>query len=184
MNRSKLILASGALAVAATLLGTGCSADGDQTAAAVAPAQDEPRSDLTIEPAAGDSVVRFTGLVNSGEPLEVDLAGLDTLPQQTLTTYEPFVKSDVTFSGVSFADLLDAAGATGDAVLVHALDDYERTLDVDVLREPGVLLATREDGEEIPIPNGGPVRLVFPKDSEAGADPDLWVWSVDRLTVK
>ena len=32
--------------------------------------------------------------------------------------------------------------------------------------------------------NGGPVRLVFPEGSEAGADPDLWVWSVDQLTVK
>jgi len=183
MDRSKLILATAGMAAAA-LLGTGCSADGDRSTAAVAPAQGGPRSDLTIAPAAGDPVLVFTGLVNSGVPLEVDLAGLDALPQQKLTTYEPFVKSDVTFSGVSFTDLLDAAGATGDAVLVHALDDYERTLDVDVFREPGVLLATREDGEEIPIPNGGPVRLVFPRDSEAGAHPDVWVWSVDRLTVK
>ena len=183
MNRSRLILATAALAVT-TLVGAGCSADGDPSSAAIAPANDEPRADLTLAPAAGDPVLRFTGRVNAGEPLEVDLAGLDALPQQTLTTYEPFVKQDVTFTGVSFADLLDAAGASGGAVLVHALDDYERTLDVDVLREPGVLLATREAGEEIPIPNGGPVRLVFPDDSEAGADPDLWVWSVDRLTVK
>lgn len=181
MNRSKLVLATGAL-TALTLLGAGCSSN-DPAPAAAAPAA-EPRADLTLAPATGDPVLRFTGEIGTGEPLEVDLAGLDALPQRTITTYEPFVKQDVTFSGVTFADLLDAAGATGDSVIVHALDDYERTLDVDVLRQPGVLLATREEGKEIPIPNGGPVRLVFPQDSKAGADPDLWVWSVDLLTVK
>ncbi len=183
MNRSKLALTT--LAVAAvTLLGAGCASDAEPTAAAVETQQAEPRADLTIAPAEGDPVVTFTGLVNGGKPLVVDLAALDALPQQTVTTYEPFVKAETTFTGVAFADLLDAAGAEGEAVLVHALDDYERTIDTAVLREPGVLLATREAGEEIPIPNGGPVRLVFPEGSEAGADPDLWVWSVDQLTVK
>lgn len=182
MHRSKLALVGGALALA-TMLSTGCSADSNRTAAAVAPAKAEPRADLSLAPAEGDPVVSLTGLVDSDGPLEVDLAGLDALPQQRLTTYEPFLKADVVFSGVSFADLLDAAGATGDSVLVHALDDYERTIDIDVLREPGVLLATREAGEEIPVLNGGPVRLVFPEGSTAGADPDLWVWSVDRLSV-
>lgn len=181
MISSKLVLATGALTVVA-LLGAGCaSEDGSPTRSAQAP---EPRADLTLAPATGEPVVQLTGLVGSGEPLEVDLAGLDALPQQKLTTYEPFLKKDVAFSGVSFADLLDAADASGTSVLVHALDDYERTLTVDDLRQPGVLLATREGGEEISLPNGGPVRLVFPKDSEAGADPDLWVWSIDRLTVR
>ena len=183
MNRSKLLLTTLAVATLA-LVGTGCSTEGDPTAAAVEGRPAEPRTDLTIAPPSGDPVVTFTGLVNAGQPLAVDLQALDGLPQQTITTYEPFVKTDVTFSGVSFADLLDAAGAEGDAVLVHALDDYERTIGIDVLREPGVLLATREAGAEIPVPNGGPVRLVFPEGSAAGADPDLWVWSVDRLTVK
>ena len=183
MKRSKLALT--ALAVAAvTLLGAGCSTEADPTAAAAEPRQAQPRADLTIAPATGDPVVTLTGLVNDGLPLGVDLAALDALPQQTITSYEPFVKAEVTFTGVSFADLLDAAGADGDEVLVHALDDYERTIGTEVLREPGVLLATREAGEEIPVPNGGPVRLVFPEGSEAGADPDLWVWSVDRLTVQ
>lgn len=181
MHRPKLALTAGALALMATL-GAGCSTDGDSTDTAAGQAR--PRTDLTITPATGDPLVTFTGLVNAGKPLVVDLAALDALPQQTITTYEPFLKTDVTFSGVSFSDLLGAAGATGGAVLVHALDDYERTIGTDVLRRPGVLLATREAGEEIPIRNGGPVRLVFLHGSPSGADPDLWVWSVDRLTVK
>lgn len=180
MHRSKLAMAS-ALALTA-LLGTACTADGGRSATAAVPTE-RPRADLTLAPAEAEPVLRLTGLVGTGRPLEVDLAGLDALPQQALTTYEPFLKTTVTFNGVSFADLLDAAGATGDKVLVHALDDYERTIPTAALREPGVLLATREAGEEIPISEGGPVRLVFPEDSTTGADPDLWVWSVDRLSV-
>jgi hypothetical protein len=179
-HRSKLALAT-ALALTA-LLGTACTTDGGTDAGAVVPPA-QPRADLTLAPAEGDPVLRLTGLVGTGRPLDVDLLSLDGLPQQSVTTYEPFLKTTVTFSGVAFADLLDAAGASGQDVLVHALDDYERTIPANALREPGVLLATREGGEEIPIPEGGPVRLVFPEDSPTGADPDLWVWSVDRISV-
>ena len=58
---------------------------------------------------------------------------------------------------------------------VHALDDYEATLDVAVLSEPGVMLATQVDGKAIDIASGGPVRLVFPPSSKEGKDSDLWV---------
>ena len=67
---------------------------------------------------------------------------------------------------------------------IHALDDYQATLDTAVLREPGVLLATKVDGKDIALKSGGPVRLVFPASSKEGKDTDLWVWSIDQITVK
>ena len=88
------------------------------------------------------------------------------------------------FTGVGFADLLNAAKATGQSITVHALDDYEVTLDAAVLREPGVMLATHADGKPIDGASGGPVRLVFPASSESGGDSDLWVWSIDQITVE
>jgi hypothetical protein len=90
----------------------------------------------------------------------------------------------MTFTGVGFADLLTAAKATGKSVTIHALDDFEATLDVAVLREAGVLLATRADGKLLELKAGGPVRLVFPPSSKAGKDTNLWVWSIDQITVK
>lgn len=177
------------LAAAALLLsllggaGAGCAADAE-TQSDAASSSPESRTDLSLKPAVAEPIVKFAGLVNDGEPVSVDLASFDALPQQTLTTFEPFVKKDITFTGVGFADLLDAAAASGSSVTVHALDDYVRTMDAAVLREPGVLLATRQAGELIPIAEGGPVRLVFPDGSEAGADSDLWVWSVDLITVR
>ena len=123
-------------------------------------------------------------MVNGGQPLSADLASINALPMQTLTVVEPFLKETMTFTGVAFADLLTAARATGNSVTIHALDDYEATLDTAVLREPGVLLATRVDGEDIEVSSGGPVRLVFPPSSETGKDSDLWVWSIDQITVE
>jgi len=128
--------------------------------------------------------VTFSGLVNGGQPLTADLASLDALPNQTLTVVEPFVKQSITFTGVGFADLLNATQATGQSITLHALDDYEVTLDFAVLAEPGVMLATQADGKPIDGASGGPVRLVFPASSESGKDTDLWVWSIDHITVE
>jgi hypothetical protein len=125
----------------------------------------------------------FKGLVNGGRPIAADLASFDALPTQSLTVVEPFVKKSMTFTGVGFADLLNAAKATGKSVTVHALDDFTQTLDTTRLREAGVLLATRVNGKVIEVKSGGPVRLVFPPSAEAGKNTDHWVWSIDQITV-
>jgi hypothetical protein len=160
----------------------GCGVD---TAPTVAPpASESPKAPLALEPATGKPIVTFKGLVNGGKPLSADMASFNALPKQTLTVLEPFVKKSVTFSGVGFADLLAAAEVTGKSVTIHALDDYEATFDAAVLREPGVLLATRADGKAIDVSAGGPVRLVFPPSSETGKDTDTWVWSIDQIIVE
>jgi hypothetical protein len=169
------------VAVLVGLFATGCGAADVPTATSPptkAPAQ------LVLAPATGKPIVTLTGLVNDGQPLVADLASLNALPSQTLTVVEPFVKQSMTFTGVGFADLLNAARATGRSITLHALDDYEVTLDVTVLQEPGVMLATQADGKPIDGASGGPVRLVFPASSESGKDSDLWVWSIDLITVE
>lgn len=143
-----------------------------------------PASVLVLKPAAGPSILTLTGLVNGGRPLAVDLASFDALPAQRLTIIEPFVKKSMTFTGVSFADVLTSAKATGRSVTIHALDDFKATVNVAVLREPGVLLATRVNGKAIALKSGGPVRLVFPPSSVEGKDTNLWVWSIDQITVR
>ena len=169
------------VALLATLLMAGCGAAA--TPAADPPSMGEAPAPLTLNPALGKPIVTFGGLVNGGQPLTADLASLDALPGQTLTVMEPFLLQSMTFTGVGFADLLNAAEATGQSVTIHALDDYQVTLDSAVLREPGVMLATRADGKPIDGASGGPVRLVFPASSASGKDTDLWVWSIDQITV-
>jgi len=167
--------------VLVSLLVSGCGAAAEPTS--VAPQAGEAPAQLVLKPATGKPIVTFNGLVNGGQPLAVDLASFSALPEQRLTVVEPFVRQAMTFTGVGFADLLNAAKATGQSVTLHALDDYEVTLDAAVLREPGVMLATQADGKPIDVASGGPVRLVFPASSASGKDTDLWVWSIDEITV-
>ena len=170
------------VAVLASLLAAGCGASAPPTAAT--PQTVQASAQLVLKPATGQPIVTFTGLVNGGQPLAADLASLNALPSQTLTIVEPFMMQSMTFTGVGFADLLNAANATGQSITLHALDDYEVTLDAAVLQEPGVMLATQADGKPIDGASGGPVRLVFPASSESGKDTDLWVWSIDQITVE
>ena len=165
--------------VGALVVGCGVDTDPDAVAPHVAA-----KTPLVFEPAVGKPIVMFEGLVNGGKPMSADLASFDALPKQTLKVIEPFLKKSMTFTGVSFADLFNAAQATGKSVTVHALDDYEVTFKVAVLRDQGALLATAVDGKTIEISDGGPVRLVFPASSEVGKDGDMWVWSIDNITVE
>jgi len=165
------------------MLGAGCST-GAKPAAVATRTSEMAKVQLVLQPAATKPIVTFKGLVNGGKPLAVDLASFDALPRQSLTIVEPFVKKSMTFTGVGFADLLTAAKATGKSVNIHAVDDFEATLSVAVLREAGVLLATRADGKLIELKSGGPVRLVFPPSSAAGKDTNNWVWSIDQITVE
>lgn len=172
-----------ALALLLGALGSGCGT-GSKPVAVAPPASAKPAANLVLKPAPGTPIVTFKGLVNGGRPLAVDLASFDALPTQRMTIMEPFLKKTMTFSGVSFSDLLSAAKATGESVTIHALDDFHATVNTATLRESGVLLATRANGKAIDLKSGGPVRLVFPPSSAAGKDTNLWVWSIDQITVK
>jgi len=171
------------VAVLVGVLGGGCASE-TEPAAVSTQASATASAALVLKPAAGKSIVTFTGLVNGGHPLAADLASFDALPTQRLTVIEPFVKRSMTFTGVGFADLLTSARATGKTVTIHALDDFTATLDASRLREAGVLLATRANGKVMDVKSGGPVRLVFPPSSEAGKNTDHWVWSIDQITLK
>ncbi len=136
----------------------------------------------------GKPVLTVKGAVtnrNDGGAVVFDLRTLGTMATVTTSTYEPFVKKDMTFTGVPMADLLARAGIAAGAtkVRMHALDDYQVELRVADLADRRVLLATKADGASIPVRKGGPIRLVFPPGSSVGRNQDLWIWSVDSITV-
>jgi hypothetical protein len=124
--------------------------------------------------------------VNNGPAkLDLDLSILDKLPQKTISLYEPFLKTRRSYTGVLMSDLLAASGMGASATKVHlvALDDYAVDLDVSLLKAGNILLASREEGKEIPIAEGGPIRVVFADDVEQGKNTDLWIWSVRTIEV-
>ena len=64
-----------------------------------------------------------------------------------------------------------------------ALDDYVAEIPTDAETLRGVLLAYLQDGEEIAIADGGPIRLIFPDDNPASENVNNWIWSVRSARV-
>ena len=96
---------------------------------------------------------------------------------------EPFLKRDMSFSGVRMSDLLAISGVSPSAqsIYMHALDAYHVTFTPDQLASSGAVLATRSDGERIAIKDGGPVRIIHPRSGRLAENEDNWIWSVDRM---
>lgn len=123
---------------------------------------------------------------NSDRGLKLDMETLGEMPTAEATVFEPFVKHDVTFSGVMLDDLLTIAGADPDAesLFMTALDDYTVDLAMSDLEGARAMLATRENGKPIKLRSGGPVRIVFLTDGVLGSNPDTWIWSVKTIDVR
>jgi hypothetical protein len=180
-----------AVALALAVLLSGCGS-GDKPEATQALNQTGPTR-VTAVPTpvpkpVGKPVLKLSGALtnhNSGKDLVLDQKQLEAMPAETATVYEPWVKKRIEFTGVPVSLLLTTAGISPSAteVKVHAIDDYQVEFKIADLMAPGVLLATRQEGEGIPIADGGPVRLVFPPDSVTGRNRDTWVWSIDSFTV-
>jgi hypothetical protein len=177
----------GVVALAAVL--AACGGGNARQAAPAAPTT----GSAVIRPApvpapVGKPLLTLTGAVtnrNDASAVVFDQRTLNAMAIGTTSTYEPFDKTTMTFNGVPTADLLARAGIAPGATKVHlhALDDYEVDLRVADFADRRVLLATKADGAPIPIKKGGPIRLVFPADSTVGKNRDLWIWSIDAITV-
>jgi hypothetical protein len=137
----------------------------------------------------GRPLVTVTGRIgppNQGDAVALDRRTLARLSQVQLSTYEPWVKQDLSFRGVWLTDVLALAGATGTSgVRVTALDDYAVDFTAAELRAGGILLATSDgNGADIPIENGGPTRIVFQRGLRAGENADQWIWSLRSIEVR
>lgn len=123
-------------------------------------------------------------------PLTLDLAALRALPSVTQecwlecagnsrsrwnppgegNQWDDQAVSNARFTGVTLATLLDQAGVEPDAVEVVASGydqdgsgtPFQRGLPIDVARNGDVMLAYAMNGQPIPWPNGGPVRMLVP----------------------
>ncbi|WP_131745062.1 molybdopterin-dependent oxidoreductase [Frankia sp. Cppng1_Ct_nod] len=113
---------------------------------------------------AADYRLRVTGLV--GRPATLTLDQLHAMPQTALTRDFQCVTgwrvSDVAWSGVRLAELLDAAHVQpgAQAVTIRSFDGvYTESLTLDQARRPDVLVALSMLGGPVTHDHGGPVRL-------------------------
>ena len=168
------------------------AACGGQDAAAyetVAPANINAGSAI---PAPADNVVLIISgnitITNVDDTLVFDMATLEKLGLVKYTVNDPWLQSEVAYTGILLADLLKYAGSPDSvtAVEVVALDGYAAEIPISEVQEWPVLLATQADGQHMTIENNGPTRVIFPYDSHSDitAARNMSVWNVERLEVK
>lgn len=96
-------------------------------------------------------------------------AEFEALPQTTIEKdihcVTKWSKLGTTWRGVTFDDLLKAAGLTerpAPYIMAHSEGDYTTNLPVADLVDGKAMIATRYDGMPIPATHGGPARLLVP----------------------
>ena len=140
---------------------------------------------------AGKVILTVSGLIsntNNGDKAEFDMAMLEGLGSASWTTKTPWYKDPVTFSGVPMNKLLEVVGAKGTSLTVTALNDYATDIPVEDFKTHPVMLATKRDGNYMPVRDKGPLFIVYNYDSNAELQHQRFysrsVWQVARMVVK
>jgi len=162
--------------------------DGAASAPASTAGVPEPVAVKPLAAPSGERVLRIKGVKTgnvSASETALDFATLDRAATDEITILEPFVKRKMTFTVIPMRELLERAGADPSArkLYMHALDDYHVDLPIAGLKAAG-FLATRVNGERIPIAKGGPIRLLFSGHGKLARDTDNWIWSFDSARVE
>jgi len=127
------------------------------------------------------------GRTNSHGRAEFDLAMLDALPQRETVTATPWHEGTHSFSGPTLSALVEAVGAAGSSLHIVALNDYATDLPMEDALHIPVILATRIDGEEIPVRDKGPLFVIYPFDEQPELFNELYfnrsVWQVASIEV-
>jgi len=120
---------------------------------------------------------------NVGDQTLVDQATLDSMPHVAIDAFEPFVNKTISFTGIPADRFLASLGIAPNTPLVfRALDNYETTYTRSQLAKEGAVVATHQDGNPIPVEEGGPIRLVFPRnDGPISVDGNQWIWSISEI---
>ncbi len=167
------------IAAALVLLAlAGCTATPEPVAS---PSDESAYGGFAIDPpAAGEVVLTIDG----ASTVDFTYAELQQLATVEISIREPFVKLEQSFTGVPLGDLLAIAGVEDDArIETIALNDYRYTDTVGQWTSNDALLAVFRDGEQIPMDQGGPIRIVFDESSPAFQLLDAWNWSLRSIVV-
>mgnify|MGYP001500240239 CR=1 FL=1 len=149
-----------------------------------------PRGRAVEEPARRVILTVTGALDRAGADGSVDLTleELERLGTVELVTTTPFTRGPVRFTGVLLRRLLEAVGARGDVVHATALNDYMVEIPRADAARYDVVLATRADGEPLPVRAKGPLWVVYPWSRHPELDSPLYgarsIWQVRSLEIR
>lgn len=139
----------------------------------------------------GKVVLTVTGNIetkNDGDAAVFDLSMLEALPGRKSEVETPWTKGKVNFEGPLGSAFLDAVGAKGNTLLITALNDYTAEVPIEDFRKWPVILATRMNGEPMPVREKGPIFVIYPFDADPALYNELYfnrsVWQVKSIEVR
>lgn len=136
----------------------------------------------------GATHLTVSGRIAGSQPVRLDCGVLEAMGTVRMTVRDPWLRRDVTYSGVLLSDLVSYLQVDEDATLLHvvSLDDYAADIALSEIAEYSILLATRTEDEAMAIADGGPTRIVFPYDDypDLAVARNLSVWNIARIEVR
>ncbi len=125
---------------------------------------------------------------NLGKAVVIDFAMLDSLPQSTVITKNPWTKGPHTYNGPLLSTVMRWVGCKGTNLVVTALNDYVGKIPSTDFKEWPVILATRMDGHVMSIREKGPVFVVYPFDDHPQLLNEVYycrsIWQVKSIQIQ
>ncbi|WP_128291258.1 molybdopterin-dependent oxidoreductase [Afifella aestuarii] len=90
---------------------------------------------------------------------------IEALQQRAIVTHTPWDAGNQTFTGPLLATLADLAGLPVVEAALVALNDYSAEIPQSDWALYDVIMAVRQDGQEMRIRDKGPFRIVYPLDA-------------------
>ncbi|MCW1920546.1 oxidoreductase [Rhodobacter sp. KR11] len=118
--------------------------------------------------------------------LEVNMAWLRALPQQSIRTSTIWTHQVDDFQGVLLRDLVAAVGTLGGSVRLQALDGYEVTIPLAELGLDAPVLAYLRNGQPMSVRERGPIWVLYPFDTHPEYRNETTygraIWQVTRIS--
>lgn len=128
------------------------------------------------------------GRHNAGGEARFDRSMLMQLGWSEVVTATPWHPKVMRFEGVPLRAVLDAVGASGNALQAVAHNDYAIVIPLSDVHRYNVILAMKADGEEMTLRDKGPLFIIYPYDSDPALRTDSVyirsVWQLKRLDVR
>jgi hypothetical protein len=189
MSKSRAVRTAASFALCAVVLGLAACSKSESSSSTTAKSGNATTTSnpygagVVDPPGPTDVVLKVSG---PGGTKQLTMDQLTALGTKDLTIYEPFVKRDIAFTGVPMAAIFGTVGITGDVrVNTMALNDYayDKSTAADFTGSDG-LIAVAQEGNPVPVDQGGPIRIIFPNGTKLSKNLDAWNWSLAEMSVK
>jgi len=179
-KRFKLLALTLSLLLGSSMALAACGSSGDT---AETSSTTNPYGANTIDPAPdGTPILTVT---NGSVSTDYTLKELQEFSTKDISIFEPFVQEQQEFTVIPLSEIFsqNKVGESAEVGTV-ALNYYVYSNTAKNFTTHAGYVAIARQGKDIPYDQGGPIRIIFPDDSEWATNLEAWNWSIRNIKVK